>query len=315
MQTAVAEEKKTLQPTDVQRLAQLDSVTQQAQQISREHLDRLLEGAPKSYFAKVVRADRALEGTMRKSPMDVAEAFDFSDAGLLRSSVYDKAVMFFLQNLNAVSEEQFVNAADTLMLLSSRDTECRSYMLNHLIDLFSTYGPELPLQHLIDVYVAPDRGKATIEPELRSKVNELLKVSVGAVAPDVPLVVNTGSRALSELVKGHRYSALFFYSSTCDHCHAQMSALKDLYATLHAKGFEVFGVALDADSMEFNKCIAENGLPWPSGSEFNGWGSQAAKAFQVKATPTFFLLDDRMRIVAKPFDAEDLREKLGALIQ
>lgn len=312
IEAAAAQEKRQLQPTDVQRLAELDSTVARAQRMRTGHFARLLQGAPDSYFARVVRADLAVEAAQEQGPMAVARAFDFSAPPLLRTSVYDKAVMTFLRNVNVVSPDQFMVASDTLMALAAPDPECRAYMLDHLIELFSTYGPDMALQYLIDRYVAPAGSSAGIDPALRSRVDALLKVAVGATAPDIALNDGGRQQPLSSIVRQGRYTALFFYSSTCDHCHAQMPGVKQDYATFHAQGFEVVGIALDADSIEFSTSIRENAIPWRCYSEFNGWGSTAAKAFQVKATPTFFLLDDRMRIVAKPYDAEELAQELRA---
>jgi len=245
----------------------------------------------------------------------VAEVCNFSDPEILRSTVYDKCVMAFLQNLNAVNEVQFAVAADTLMMLASGNEECKDYMLEHLIDLFSTYGPESALQHVIDRYAISYGGVSTLAPAVRAKVESLLRVSVGRVAPDVELNDHGKMRQLSDLVKASRYTALFFYSSTCEHCHAQIPALKADRSKYMSKRFNVIGIALDVDSVDFLKSIEENAIPWKCYSEFNGWGSKAAQAFQVKATPTFFLLDERMKIVAKPQDADELGQILKGLYE
>jgi peroxiredoxin len=232
--------------------------------------------------------------------------FNFSDAELLRSSVYDKAVITFLRNIHASSEEQFISASDSLLHYAGRDTNCRAYMLDHLIDLYATYGPDLALQYLIDRHVVSEEGLRRIDPRLHAKVREILLMSVGRTAPDIQLPTPEGGMLLSSAVARNRATALFFYSSTCDHCHQEMGPLKELHTAFKGRGFDVIGIALDADSAEFRQCIAERALPWTCYSEFKGWGAEAVKRFQVRATPWFYLLDDRLRIVAKPADAAAL---------
>lgn len=311
VQAGVAQEKSKLQPTDKQHLDELDSTAARAVRIQMRQLEQVLKTAPTSYFAKVVRVDQAVEGLEGASPMAVARAFDLADPSLMRSSVYDKAVMTFLRNVNAMNEEQFVTATDTLIALASKSAECKAYMIDHLIDLYSTYGPEMPLQWIVDRYVIP-QGLNSVSPALRKKVSELMKVSVGATAPDPTIPTPGGPRRLSDLVKGRPRTVLFIYSSTCDHCHKQMPALMEIYRAEHPKGLEVIGYALDTDSAEFTQNIAEMGLTFPCYSGFNAWGGETPKLFQVKATPAFFLLDDHMRILAKPVDAADLRRWLDA---
>ncbi|MBK9759441.1 MAG: TlpA family protein disulfide reductase [Flavobacteriales bacterium] len=310
VQASVMAEKRSLEANDTKRMLELDSVSARAITLQKAHLIGIIEGHPKSYFAKVLRADRGLDAARDEAPNVLLRIFDFGDASLMRSSSYDKAVMTYLRNLHAVSEEQFVSTTDTLLLYAGRDPECKAYMLDHLIDLFSAYGPEMPLRHLIDHYVTSPEGLQHIDPSLQSKVQELLKVSVGTVAPDVDLPGTEGLLSLRGIVEKNRFTALFFYSSTCEHCHQQMPLAKEAYGSFKPKGFDMIGIALDADTTEFQKMILEKGLPWKCFSEFNGWGSKVAKAFQVHATPSFFLLDKQMRIVAKPVDAIELRNFL-----
>ncbi|MCL4283080.1 MAG: TlpA family protein disulfide reductase [Flavobacteriales bacterium] len=312
---AVSMQRSALSYTDTFQLERLKEVEERALKTQVDFLEQVQEREPDSYFAKVLRADKAVRNAERKSPMDVATAFDFSDPDLMRSAVYDRAVMAFLQNLRAVHESQFVNAADTLMLLAGRDPLCKAFMLEHLVDLFSTYGPEVALQHVIDRYVAAGDGAVALSPTLKEKVAHLLRISLGRTAPDVVLNDHGRSLLLSELVQADRYTVLFFYSSTCEHCHAQMPQLKEDRMRYVDRGLDVIGIALDTDSADFQRSIRENAIPWRCFSEFNGWGSTVAKAFLVKATPSFFLLDRQMKIVAKPVDAVDLANILGRLYQ
>ncbi len=313
VKAAVADQKSRLLPTDTIELDALDRVEQRAILTQEQYMEELAARAPTSYFAKILRVDHAVQRARGKGPMAVAEVCDFSDPELLRSTAYDNGVMAFIQNLNAVSEVQFSNAADTLMQLASRDTSCKAYMLEHLIDLFATYGPETALQHLIDRYVAPGGGSAAVSPAIRQKVDALLHVSIGRTAPDVELDDDGRKFRLARVVNANSYTVVFFYSSTCEHCHAQMPGLKADLATYRTKGFDVIGIALDADSIDFLRSIRENDIPWKCYSEFNGWGSKAAQAFQVKATPALFLLDRSMKIVAKPEDADALGRVLKDL--
>lgn len=311
---AARQNKLGLNPMDTLYLHALDRVVARADSGQQRFLDQLAADAANSFLARTVAVERAVDDARRKGPMAVAYAFDFSSPELLRSKVYDKAVVTFLQNLNAVSEDQFLNASDTLMELASGNAQCRAYMLEHLIDLFATYGPDRAMQHLVDRYVVAAPDTLRMAPELRALVEDLMRVSVGRIAPDIVLNDHGTPLQLGDLVSKGRYTALFFYSSTCEHCHAQMPGLKDLREAYHGKGFDVIGIAFDVDSAQFLASIRDNTIPWKCFSEFNGWGSSAAKAFQVKGTPMIFLVDREMKIVAKPATPVDLAELLRKLL-
>jgi peroxiredoxin len=314
VQEAVAREKDAIDPLDHRRIMSLDSVERAALARKDAVLQAIVAEAPRSYFSRVVAASTALDREIEGGPMAVARVFDLSDPGMLRSSVYDKAVMVFLQSVNAIHEEQLANAADTLIRLASRDTACMAYMVEHLIDLFSVYGPQTVLQHIVDRYLAGEDPRIPMSSALRTKVADLLAVSIGAIGVDVDLTDTTGAKTrLSRFAEGSRYVLLFFYSSTCDHCHKQMPGVNDLYRRYGDRGLRVAGIALDDDRGEFRRNLVDRALAFPCFSEFNAWGSSVAKAYAVKATPTLILLDSDRRIVAKPYDAEALREELVRL--
>ncbi|MCB9170023.1 MAG: redoxin domain-containing protein [Flavobacteriales bacterium] len=316
--TAAAEaEKKGLDPIkDLRRIHALDSLEAHVQAAKTAHLDRLLTDAPRSFFAKIVAASQHVEAAQGQDPMAVARAFDLSDPSLLRSSAYPQAVMTFLRNINAVSEEQFNNASDTLIELASGDTECRNYMLEQLLELFATYGPDMALQHLVDTYLTPGRDMPPLSQGTLDKVREAQRVSIGAVGPDVRLPVPRGDTTwLSTVMAGHPYTLLFFYSSTCEHCHAQMPGVVELYEQFAPKGLQVVGIAIDDSEEEFKKAIVERHLDWPCFTELKAWGSPAAKAYAVQALPGFILLDPDRRILSKPYDAIDAADQIAKLLR
>ena len=313
LQLEVQADRATTHPDSLGQLALLDSLEERAIALREAHLMRMIDEDPESYFAHVVRSTRAMEAAVRQGPDAVARAFDFGDPSLLRSASYAKAIVGYLQSLRAVSEDQFVSASDTLLALAAADTACHRYMLESLIEIYAQYGPDRALQHVVDRYASvPD---VHLAPRIRDLVSAQLSVAVGRTGPDLVLPVPGGDTlVLSEVAARNRYTLLFYYSSTCDHCHAQMPGIAWSWRDHHAAGFEVVGIALDSDTAEFFTTIRERALPWSSTSELMGWGSPAAKAYAVRATPSFVLLDSRLRIVSKPMDAVDLEGQLRELL-
>lgn len=315
VQHAAQQERMALQPTEVTRMRELDSIQYMSQLRQQDQLTRLVTGAPRSYFARTVGTSRMLDVAMRDGSSAMAATFPFSDPDMLRSSVFDKAVGIFLQASPPRTEKEFYARVDSLVLLASGDKECRTHVLAVLVDMFATYGPDLALQHVVDTHIA-GRDPSDLPTGILARVKDLLATTTGAIAPDMALPRLEGdSVRISDLVKGNRYTVLFFYSSGCDHCHQQMPVLLNTYANYRPKGLGVVGIALDTDTTEFLRTIQDEHLSWPCYSEFQAWGSPAAKAFHVGATPGFFLLDPQRRIVAKPVDAADLDLLLAPLLR
>ncbi len=308
--SAIRQERAGLDGMALGRLRQLDSLERRAQAVQADHLARLTGADPKGYFAKAVAAGRVVENA--NSSAEILARFDFADPDLLRSAVYPKAIMSTVQMQPEYSEDSFLAAADSILLHAKSCGECYSYSLGFLMDVFDQYGPEMVLQAIVDQYVLAADPEPDLSARLKNRVEGLRKVAVGATAADVRLpVTQEDSVSIASVAARSKYLALMFYSSTCDHCHEQMPGLRNALREFGAKGFAAIGIALDPDSTEFDKCIKDHGVTWPCYAELVGWGSPAAKAFQVKATPAFIVLDKSMRIVAKPKDAADLQEFLA----
>lgn len=314
--SALRVERSTIAPEDLAGMHRLDSLEALVKSDQRSALRRLVQQDTTSYFAQIVSADERLIRTVPLGPHAIGASFDWSDPRLLRSSIYSKAIMSFLEATVTDTAGDLTIACDSLLTWSAGDTSCWRYTRLTLIKLFSEYGHDLVTQHIVDRYVAGTGALLPAEPELRVLITDLLRVSIGSQVPDVPLKDLSGAQpvALMDLVRDNSFTCLFFYSSTCDHCHDQMPGLRQLRNDFQNRGFEVVGIALDTDSTEFRTTLASEQLDWPSYTDLMGWGAPAAKAFVVKSTPSFFLIERSGRITAKPFDHVELREVLEELL-
>lgn len=314
--SSIQEERRGLSLNDLTGQAQLDAREEAVLLWQKAVLDRLIAVDPDGPFERIILADRRMNEAAGKGPEAMKEAIDWSDQAMVRSSVMPKALMGYLQELPEASSSEFSIGSDSLLSWTAPDTVCWAFARSFLVRLFSIYGPDVVAQHIVDRYVSGGGSLVPADAELLLASDALLRVSIGATAPAASLVdpVQEDTLSLEGLLEKHAYTLLFFYSSTCDHCHQQMPGLIELYSAKHKKGFEILGIALDADLEEFQTTLKERGLIWPSFSELNGWGSTAAKVFSVRSTPSLFLLDRMGTIVAKPYDHQELRILLEELL-
>lgn len=312
-EAALRHQKFTLSNSDSIGRKQIEDKIEANREWKRSRLSELAATLPNSYFTRVTGLSRDLETAERIGPQAVLQIMDFSDPELLRSSIYAKALLSYLRSLPLDSEESFLDGLDNLIEATETDSSCREYSVNYFVDLFGQYGPDLAFQHIASKH-ARDKDLIGLDTELQTRILKIQKLGLGAQAPDPMLpVFYSDSVSVSSYASKNKATLLFFYSSTCDHCHDQMPGLKVLYEGLKDHGFEILGIALDTDTVEFNYGIKKFGLPWPSFTELKGWGSPAAKAFEVSAAPTMILLDNEMRIMAKPLSARSLKDMLKSL--
>lgn len=310
----IGQQRTGLDPHDQAGLERLTEQEVAAKERLHTTLERLVAQAPESYFSKVVRADQRVLEAIPEGPVAVREAMDWSDASLTRSSVYPRAIMALLQSATPATPETLQAASDSLLDWASGDSTCWDFARKTLVEIFSTYGPPDVVQHLVDHYVVGPWVLVPPDVSLLSLVADQMKVAIGAIGPDVELAIPGEAHVdhLLDLARENQATALFFYSSTCDHCHAEMPGLNELYHEFKGKGFGIIGIALDDDEANFHRNIREQGLKFPCYTELNAWGSAAAKAYAVKATPTLIVLDSQGRILLKPYGHQEIREFLRA---
>jgi thiol-disulfide isomerase/thioredoxin len=99
-----------------------------------------------------------------------------------------------------------------------------------------------------------------------------------------------------------------FWSTTCGPCIGRMPAVKAAYEKLHARGFEVVGIALDDKESALRRCIKEKELPWPQHFDGKGWENRFAVQYGIFSIPTMWLVDKRGNL--RVTDASDHLERL-----
>ena len=306
---AISEERKSASPIDTALLDLLNRRQNKVQAELDKSLDSLIRLVPSGQFAFAVNIDRALDAVESSGPDEIKRVFNFSSPRLLRSSSYSKAIMLVLQRTPVEDEYSMQHACDSLLMAADRDTACWNYTRAYLIELFATYGPDDLAQYLVDEYVVGAGAMNLPNAALLELAAAQLRLVKGAPAPDVELARpgEPDTLHLSGIWPDHDLTTLFFYSSTCDHCHHQMPGLRQLVLDYDPAKFHLIGIALDHDTLEFPKTLLEFRVNWPCYTMVKSWGDPAAKAFNVKATPSFFVIDRAGRIVAKPMDHEELR--------
>ncbi len=106
-----------------------------------------------------------------------------------------------------------------------------------------------------------------------------------------------------------------FWASWCRPCTDELPLLKTLDRELGGADFEIVGVSMDAESKTFEKFVEDNGIQWPQRHETEGWDGAAARAFEVKALPSHYLVDRDGRFVRIPLgNPELLARAVAALV-
>lgn len=162
---------------------------------------------------------------------------------------------------------------------------------------------------------APELQQQKILTDLRERADAIRKTEVGQPYINIVLPDKDGNNVdLSTLVGEGKYVLIDFWASWCGPCMGEVPYLVKDYAAFHDKGFEIYGVSLDADRDKWLGAVESNEMNWIHVSVLKGWDNDFAKAYAVSGIPANFLIGPDGTIVAKGLRGDAVSEKLTELL-
>jgi len=138
-------------------------------------------------------------------------------------------------------------------------------------------------------------------------------IGIGSTPPPIRLPQPDGSPFEWKSLKG-KVVLLDFWASWCRPCRIENPNVVRLYEKYKDQGFEILGVSLDNNRGQWLKAIEQDKLSWEHVSDLNGWRSEAAQDYYVRAIPATFLLDQEGKIIAKNLRGPSLERKLAEML-
>ena len=141
---------------------------------------------------------------------------------------------------------------------------------------------------------------------VRSRMDGYKAMKIGSVAPDFVIRDWLGSTIqLSSLE--HPYILVLFWASTCEHCREMLPRLHRWYVEERemdrkdrALDLEVVALSLDTLEANFQRYTEMLGPEWIHALDPRAWTGKIAADYFIYATPSLFLLDEELRIIARP---------------
>jgi peroxiredoxin len=138
---------------------------------------------------------------------------------------------------------------------------------------------------------------------------------VGGIAPDLKLPEANGAVIGLSSLRG-KYVLLDFWASWCGPCRAENPNVVSAFNKYKDKNFTVYSVSLDNNKDSWQKAVKDDKLDWPTHvSDLVGWGSAAAKTYNIESIPANFLIDPSGKIIARDLRGDMLEQKLAAILK
>ncbi len=209
--------------------------------------------------------------------------------------------------------------ADYLEMNSRKDKYTHKFIADHPTSLVSlaaigsiNIDSDFPTYNQLDKTLYPAHPKSKYVIDFHQKVTGMLKLNVGAEAPDFEANDPLGHPIKLSSYRG-KVVLVDFWASWCGPCRAENPNVVKAFQKYHAKGFEVLGVSLDKDKAKWEQAIQADGLTWRQVSDLSQWNSNLAKLYNVTSIPTNFLLDKNGVILGKSLRGQDLERKLDEI--
>ena len=92
----------------------------------------------------------------------------------------------------------------------------------------------------------------------------------------------------------------------------EVPLLKELYAKYLDQGVAVVGISLDDELKPLQEMVTNKGMSWP---QIHDADQSLVKLFNVRGTPTYYLLDREGKIVAKDIPMKKLGGAIDELLK
>ena len=244
------------------------------------------------------------ESVGKKNPTneEIISFLNNSQNYLETSSLLKPILMVFLSN---TSRSNLGDEVDKLLNAVNVETPRGQTILSELIEIFNVYS----IKDLKEKYLTEAKNlKCTINDRLANTIKSNANTEIGKIIPNNTFLnpVNTKVKSLHD-VKADK-KIIILWSSTCSHCEKEIGEMVLQYNKLKEKNIEVVGLSLDSDAKSYSDKVKM--LPWINDTELKGWYSSYVDTYNVHATPTFYIVDAKNKIIANPDNFSEILELL-----
>ncbi len=292
----------------------------------------ILDEHPNSFTAAIIRTNKTTpppafdgiedeqarrEASFRWLRAHYFDHIDLKDERLLRTPFLQQRLDYFVDKLTVQHPDTVSAAVDRVLERMDPSGEMFKYYVVHFTNKAAAskiVGMDAVYVHMVDNYYANGKAYWAEEEQLakmRENADKTRPLLIGKQAPDIKMKTRAGEDVTLYGLDAE-YTILYFWAFDCGHCKKSTPHMKDFYAKWRPKGVEIFSICTKQSKLD--QC-----WEYVDDKEIGDWMHvtdkymRFYKDYDIKSTPTIFVLDENKRIVSKRIGAEQLDELLTAL--
>lgn len=228
---------------------------------------------------------------------------DLSDDRLIRTSFFEQKISTYLQNLTYQLPDSLIKSIDFLMNQTKGNPTVLKYIASKVTSLYENpKAVELEgvFVHTFEKYYKPNAQlwDETVIKNLSKRTNTLKPLILGSVIPNITATDLQGKEVSLHDINS-KYTILYIYSLTCNHCKEHAPKVAALQRKLLPRGVKFYTIPVERNTTQWKSFINT----YHTESLLNVIDSKNnvdfVSRFNVTEYPTIFILDKDKKIIGK----------------
>ncbi|GHC43198.1 TlpA family protein disulfide reductase [Ulvibacter litoralis] len=280
------------------------------------------EGTIASHFIKankpyIPSKPETIEEYIANAKTNYFKNIDFNNTTLQSSRFLGAYCFNYIQGFVGKDDNlptAYENNIDTVFgQIQNTEPSFQQALLQRLWEKFVDVNRIPTANYIAENYLIPV-SQSLNDTEMVRELTLFKNLSIGVKAPDFSWNEEKEGKTVSEslyTVEGAQKYVVAFWSSACSHCLKEMPKLHTSLKGLEPGSVKVIAVGLEEEPYDWKNRIYD----YPDFTNVLGlgkWENEIGNKYAVDSTPSFFLLDEKKQIIAKPESTEELIKLLEA---
>ena len=266
--------------------------------------------APPPEFTEIVDEDDRREAQFRWLQTHYFDSVDLQDGRLLRTPFLVERINYFVDRLHIQRPDSIAIAIDKVLNRMDPESELFKYYVVHFTNRAAQsniVGMDAVYVHMVDNYYANGRAYWAEEDQLAKMIDNAERIRpllIGEPAPDLKMKSRDG-KDISLYGVDAKYTILYFWAYDCGHCKKSTPHMSAFYEKWKDRDVEIFSICTKQKELE--SC-----WEYIDDKEIGDWMHATDRymrffnKYDVRSTPSIFVLDREKIIISKKLGAEQL---------